>query len=209
MPHIPSPTGSSKSSIVSIAGNIHIKDMAGYGRGEPSAGPQRVKQHRSGNVRLENDKGDDQDEADDEKRVRVRLLPANHRCLIPCKGKEDETGNAEEAANVIEMLESRMVGGLAGEDMVRSLCQDSLIEWLCMSDRHCFICHIVLLATAISPSRSLPGVWDLAKVRGPAELRSPNSRRQHNVQRFRRVSHYHSRSSIHVVVYPALFLVFY
>lgn len=68
--------------------------------------PEGVGQHRCRDVGLGNGKGDGEDDADDEKGVYVRLLPTDHGRLVPRKRKEDEAGNAEEGANVVEPLET-------------------------------------------------------------------------------------------------------
>ena len=63
----------------------------------------------------ESDSGND---SEDEQGVCVRLLPTNHRCLIPCKGKESQTSNTEEGANAVELLEIESRDGRA--DTVRN-----------------------------------------------------------------------------------------
>lgn len=73
---------------------------------EASACPEGVGQHRCRDAGLGNGKSDDGDNADDEKGVYVRLLPTDYGCLVPRKGKEDEAGNAEGGAHVVESLEA-------------------------------------------------------------------------------------------------------
>lgn len=73
---------------------------------EASACPEGVGQHRCRDAGLGNGKSDHGDDADDEKGVYVRLLPTDHGCLVPRKGKDDKAGNAEGGAHVVESLEA-------------------------------------------------------------------------------------------------------
>lgn len=73
---------------------------------EALARSEGIGQHRCRDMGLGNGKGDDEDDADGEKGVYVRLSPTDHGRLVPRKRKEDEAGNAEEGADVVEPLET-------------------------------------------------------------------------------------------------------